>query len=292
MERTVDAIELLRRLRPLLDPGPLGTVVSEVAGDSRRQLLQIMIESGNDDLLADADFFATACARVRLSTKRLLRHACAPLRNPGAAIALVGRMMAAGSLDVFTASASTQLNQILDRWPPIELRRALLRAIIDELDTFAQVGAFLRGILDSPACTLSGSVLENLLRAVMTDSASADLAGSPADMTAELPPEHAGLVAACLEHAADDAADDSEVDSDGNIAGFVVSDTDGDGKSTGCEDEAENEEDYERRARGARSSSAVEASPQSCGRPPVRRRLRQLSGGGRAGVKRKRKGST
>ena len=226
MDIPVPVVPLLRRLRSVLEPGPLGAVVADLGswriGSSRKRFFKLIVEAELDDLLADPDFFLAACAKIRIRSKTLLRHAVLPPRSPGTAIDLIGRLMSAGALNVFSESACNELNHMLVRWKPLELRRALLTGIIGELDSYAQAGLFLRGLLDSDACELGSQGIDDILRAVLADVRNADLAGEPADLASELPEEYACLVNACVGF----DGKDSDADSDGNLAGFVVSDSD------------------------------------------------------------------
>lgn len=293
-------VSLLSRLRPVLEPGALGAVVAELTawrlGGSRKRLFRLLAAADLVDLIPDPDFYAAACARTRLQTRRLLRHACAPPRTPGAAIALVGRLMTAGALNVYSSSACAEINRLLERWQPLELRRALLGAVIAELDSFAEVGAFLRGLIDSRACSLEPRAVDELLRAVLVDARSGDLAGDPGDLAAELPAEHRALVDACL---GGSSSSEDDVDSDGNLAGFVV--PEGEGEEG---EESEEEEGSRRKTDSAVAPPQSVASPASSalsssdGGPALQpakrrgRRLRRHGGAGPAsGGKRRRIGS-
>lgn len=279
----VPLVELLRRLRGVLEPGTLGTVLDAIThwhlGGSRRRMFRLIMSAEIDDLLPNPDFFIAACARTQLKTRRLLRYACAHPRTPGSSIALVGRLMAAGALNVFVPSACAELCRMLARWPPLELRRALIGGIIGEIDTYTRVGMFLRGLLDADPAGLGGAqAIEDMLRAVLCDiRVSGDLEGAPADLAAELPPEWAPLVVVCI--GSGDGLDGSDVDSDGNLAGFVVADgsvsvDDGEAASEAASD-------------AVPPPSDLVSSPQAVGRRPAGlRRLRRLrDGGGAASVR-------
>ena len=201
--------------------------------------------------------------------------------------------MAAGALNVFVPSACAELCRMLARWPPLELRRALLGGIIAEIDSYARVGMFLRGLLDADLSGLGGAqATEDMLRAVLNDiRVSGDLEGIPADLAAELPPEWAPLVEVCI--GSGDGLDGSDVDSDGNLAGFVVadgsvSDDDGETASDAASHAAPPPSDSASvpllisstaPLRASRSPQPAE-SPQSLRRRPAGlRRLRRLRGG-------------
>jgi hypothetical protein len=135
----------------------------------------------------------------------------------------------------------------------VDGRAALVARLASELESFAQLGLFLRLLLDSPACAAAGAgEAAALLRSVLAHEDVRDLAGTRRDLTDALP-EHARAITEGL--AAAEAEDASDADEDGNLAEFVCGDSEvefstseeecGGGAQEDSEEEDSEEEDEE-----------------------------------------------
>lgn len=221
---TVGVTDLLRRLRPpVLSTSALGTVVETIAEwrlhSSRSMVVKLLHESGLEDLLID-DEFLNSLGHVRPKTKQLLRIAYREPRSPGAALELIGRFASAGLLNVFSRSATRELNRLLQRWPQLELRRELISHLVSEMETLGEMGLFLSQLFNSTASKMTRTEIAELLRAVLSSPDVSSLEGTPADLIAHLP-EHAELCDSSLIK----FEAESDADSDGNLAGFVARDS-------------------------------------------------------------------
>jgi hypothetical protein len=186
----------------------------------RRGVLALLCGAGLQQRLYSAEFLEGVGAE-RLNSRRLVRHTFRQAQGSAAAASRgLGALAAAGVLNLHSRGALAALHAGMAAWH-LDGRVQLVGRLAGEMETFAQVGLFLRLLLDSPAWAGGAREAEALLRGVVAQEDVRDLAGPRKDLTDALP-EHARAILEGL-GAAD--SEGSDADDDGNLAGFVCGDS-------------------------------------------------------------------
>jgi hypothetical protein len=270
---SLNAYSLLSDFSAHGDDGALGKLLSVIVGlvhpDSpKRGALRLLLASGLGAKLYSAEFLDGLGPR-HLNSRRLVRHtfrvhAGAPHEACRGLVALAS----AGVLNLYSRSALAALHEGWAAWH-VDGRALLVGQLVGEqLETFAQLGEFLRLLLDSPASCLSPAQEAVLLRGVLACEDVRDLAGATKDLKGALP-EHAAVIGEAL--AAEEQASDE--DAEGNLAGFVCGDSEVSFDSS--EEEEEEEEEEEDKAAGARGKKRGRGgASESAGKLRLRKQAR------------------
>jgi hypothetical protein len=204
--------------------GRLTGVLADLVHPScpRRGVLALLVGAGLQAHLYHAEFLEGVGA-ARLNSRRLVRFTFAQARGSAAQASrgLVA-LAAAGVLNLYSRGALAALAAGMAGWH-VDGRAQLVARLASELESFAQLGLFLRLLLDAPAGAAAGAgEAAALLRGVLAHEDVRDLAGTRKDLVDALP-EHARTIAEGL--AAAEAEDASDADEEGNLAGFICGDS-------------------------------------------------------------------
>jgi hypothetical protein len=249
-EPYVGAYGVLLAFAATNDDLALGRLVGVLAdllhpASPRRGVLRLLLGSGLQARLYAPEFLEGVGAS-RLNSARLVRHTFSSAAGPGEALRGLAALASAGVLNLHSRRALAELHAGMAGWH-VDARIALVGRLASEFESFAQVGLFLRLLLDSPARSGAPGEAGALLRGVMALEDVRDLAGSSRDLMDALP-EHAEDIAAGL--GAEEAA--SDADEEGNLAGFVCGDDEVDfSSSEEGEGESQQRRQPAKRPRGA-----------------------------------------
>ena len=247
-EPYVGAYGVLLAFAATNDDLALGRLVGVLAdllhpASPRRGVLRLLLGSGLQARLYAPEFLEGVGAS-RLNSARLVRHTFSCAAGPGEALRGLAALASAGVLNLHSRRALAELHAGMAGWH-VDARIALLGRLASELESFAQVGLFLRLLLDSPARSGAPGDAGALLRGIAALEDVRDLAGSSRDLMDALP-EHAEDIAAGL--GAEEAASDE--DEEGNLAGFVCGDDEVEFSSSEGEGESQQRQPA-KRPRGA-----------------------------------------
>lgn len=266
MDESFTAAELLQAAsQARLDEGTLGKLTGMLAdwrlGGSRKQTLKLLQASGLQDLLASSEFM-DGLGAGRFKSKSLLKHAFKRYpSSPGSAIGLIGKLLDAGCLNLFSSSSLGELHRGMSTWNSPIPKTALLITIASSFDTFGKAGMFIGLLLEHGESSFAGpDEVEEVLEGVLGNADVRDLAGEPEDMARALP-DYADLVRHALREdgSGSDSGSDA-ADEDGNLAGFVEDDIRYDTDVSGEEKEEDGEEDSDETDRDDGSEGKATAS--------------------------------
>lgn len=224
MNGSLDPAELIAKAAEKLEPQALGTLVALLSDwlfeGSRHMTLKLLVRSGLAKDMIIAPDFIEGLGPERLKSKQLIKLAFMMHKDsPSGVLEMIEGLLSAGAINVYSSSAVEELHAGIAQWQQLELKAALLTAIVSSVDNFAQAGLFLSLFLECPESCLEADDATELLERVLSDGDVQDLAGEAKDL-ADYLPDYADVVNRTL-IASEADEDGSEADEEGNLAGFV-----------------------------------------------------------------------